>query len=45
MYNKQRYSEKAEMKKTIKQHSERLNKVGRRVAEAVAPISLCPLDH
>jgi len=26
MYNKQRYAEKAEMKKTIKQHSERLNK-------------------
>jgi len=26
MYNKKRYSEKAEMKKTIKQHAERLNK-------------------
>eukprot|EP00965_Chrysotila_dentata_P205255 6182851-Pleurochrysis_carterae.AAC.1 len=29
MYNKKRYAEKAEMKKTIKQHAERLNKVRR----------------
>ena len=27
LYNKKRYAEKAEMKKTIKQHAERMNKV------------------
>ena len=36
IYNKKRYAEKAEMKKTIKQHSERLNKV-----RAVAACARC----